>query len=81
MVNAEVRVKKVMSKVFNIKRDIITDETSPDTVGRWDSLQHMNLVLALEEEFGVEFTGEQMNEMLNFRLILIVLQELLNKGS
>jgi len=75
----EDRAKKVMSQVLRIAKSAITDKTSPDIVGSWDSLQHMNLILALEEEFGVEFTGEQMNEMLNFRLIVIILQELLNK--
>jgi acyl carrier protein len=35
----------------------------------------MSLVLALEEEFGVELTDDQVVEILSFKLIKIVLQE------
>ena len=41
----------------------------------WDSLRHMNLVLALEEAFGIAFTPEQTVEILNFPLIKEVLKE------
>ena len=72
------RVKNVVSRVFNISKSSITDNTSPDNVEKWDSLQHMQLIVALEQEFGVEFTGEQMNEMLNYKLIVITIQEMID---
>ncbi len=37
----------------------------------------MNLVLALEEEFGVEFDEAQIGEMVSFELIRLTLQEVL----
>lgn len=77
----EKRVKEVMSKIFNVDVNKVGDDASPDTIEDWDSLHHMNLILALEDEFKVVFSDEQINEMLNFKLILVVLQELFEKRS
>jgi acyl carrier protein len=71
----ELRVKKVLSQVLNIPTEEITENTSPDTEKKWDSLGHMNLVIALEDEFGINFTEQQIIEMLNYPLILCVVKE------
>jgi acyl carrier protein len=75
MQKQEQRLKEVLSRIFNVSLDTITEEASPDTIENWDSLRHMNLVLALEEEFDVEFTDDQVVEILSYKLIKIVLQE------
>lgn len=71
----EDRIKRVMAAVFGIAESDITEDASPDTIEAWDSLRHMSLVLALEEEFGVEFTDDQTVEMLNIKLIKAILSE------
>ena len=71
----ELKLKGVLARTFNVKEDSITDDSSPDTIKNWDSLRHMNLVLALEEEFGVELTDDQLVEILSYTLIKIVLKE------
>ena len=76
---AEERIKNVMSSVFEISVDQIRDDSSPDTIGSWDSLKHMNLVVALEEEFGVIFNDEELSDLENFMLIKFILEEKLNK--
>jgi len=72
----EAKVKEVLSRILEITVEEIDEETSPDTVESWDSLRHMNLVMALEEEFGVQFTDVQIVEMLTYPLIVITLKEL-----
>ncbi len=47
----------------------IDNTTTPDTLEQWDSLKHMSLVIALEEEFGVQFDEEEIVKMLSFPLI------------
>lgn len=54
----------------------INENSSPDTIEAWDSLKHMNLILALEESLNVQFTDEQIVEMLSMELILAVLREI-----
>jgi acyl carrier protein len=70
------RVYKVISQVFNVPIEKINEESSPDNIETWDSLKHMNMVLALEEEFNVQFGEEQILEMLNVGLIIEVLKEI-----
>ena len=65
-----------MASVFGVDMARIGVEASAQTVEQWDSLRHMNLVVALEEEFGVRFTDQQIDELLNFRLIMLTLKEL-----
>lgn len=69
------KLKGVMARIFSVGSAEIGEDASPDTIENWDSLRHMNLVLALEEEFGVEFSDEQVVEIMSFRLIKLVLQE------
>ena len=75
--NMNDRVFKVISQVLNVPLNQIDRESSPDNIDGWDSLKQMNLVLALEEEFGVQFTEEQIVEMLNVALIIEVLKEVM----
>lgn len=71
------KLKEIMAAVLEIEENEITDSTSPQTVESWDSLRQMNLIAAIEEEFEVSFSQEQMMEMLNYQLIKITLEEIL----
>lgn len=75
MIAAEAKLKQVLSDVFGVDASAINDEASVDTIKKWDSLNHLNLVLALEEQFKVSFTEDQVVEMLNYPLVKAVLQE------
>ena len=72
----EEKVSEIMSSVFGIPKEQINLNSSPDNIENWDSLRHMNLVVALEEEFGVSFSDDQMSELLNYQLIVLTLKEL-----
>ena len=69
------RIKNVMSAVFEVSVDKINDNASPDTIESWDSLKHMNLIIALEEEFNVEFSDSETVELLSYKLISIILND------
>ena len=57
------KVRRVASELFDVPPGQITAESSPATLENWDSVQQLNLVLALEEEFGVKFEPEDMENM------------------
>ncbi len=71
----ENRIKEVVASVLNIDVDSIDDTTSPDTVVGWDSLKQMNLIVALEEEFEISFSDDNVADMLNFKLIKLIVKE------
>jgi len=71
----ENRIKNVMAAVFGISIEDINEESSPDSIDNWDSLNLMNLVVSLEEEFDIEFDDDEIVEMLNFKLIVEIIKE------
>ena len=71
----EKRIKKVMSAVFEVNISKIDEKISPETLEQWDSLRHMNLIVALEEEFNIRFSEGDIVEMVTFPLIKMVITE------
>ncbi|MEO5572034.1 MAG: acyl carrier protein [Bacteroidia bacterium] len=63
------KIKNIMSTIFNVDKSAINDDSSPETVETWDSLQHMNMIVALEEEFGIIFNDDQITSMLDFKSV------------
>ena len=53
----------------------INDSSSPDSIVAWESLSHINLVLALEAEFSVSLAPEDVMEMQSVGLIRTILDE------
>lgn len=71
------KLKEVLSAVFEVSIESITEESSSDTIENWDSLRHLNLIIALEEEFDVVIPDEEVGNLVNFKLIEIVINDLL----
>ena len=69
----EKKLKKLVSTVFEIKIDEIDDSTSPDTVEKWDSLQQLNLAMAIENEFKITLSPNDITDMLSYKLIKQIL--------
>ena len=69
------QVRQIAADVFNVPLAEVTPEFSPDTCDNWDSLRHVNLVLALEQSFSVEFTPEEIEQMLSIQTVVTVLEE------
>ena len=57
------QVRAVAADVFQVSTERITPDSSPEVLESWDSVQHLNLVLALEQEFGIQFEPEEMDRM------------------
>ena len=57
------QVTQIVADLFYVDPDELSPASSPETIEDWDSLQHLNLVLALEEVFGLEFTPDEIAEM------------------
>jgi len=69
MTSIEERIKQIMSLVLDVDKYLINDDSSTDSFEEWDSMNHMNLIVALEEEFECEFDEEDIENMINFNVI------------
>ena len=57
------QVQAIASDIFGVPAGRITADSSPETIENWDSMQHLNLVLAIEEKFGVQLDPEDIEQM------------------
>lgn len=71
------KVIQVLVNILQVSPDNISTETTSDDVAKWDSLNHMNMILALEQEFGIRYDQEQMVNMLSVKEIIEVTKEML----
>jgi len=76
----EARLRQIMANVFNLPTNEINDDTSPENTEQWDSIAHLNLVTSIEEEFEIVFSEDQISEMLNFKLIILIIKEVTNQN-
>ncbi len=59
------RLNKVFQDVFDDEEIVVCDTTTSEDIEDWDSLEHINLVAAVEQEFGIKFTMGQVVTMKN----------------
>ena len=67
------RIRGVVADVFGVPTASLGGHSGPNTVNGWDSLGHVNLVLALELEFGVSISPEDAIAMVSLDQIQQVL--------
>lgn len=68
---------KLIEEVF---RDVFDDEiilsesTSQSDIEDWDSVAHVNILIALENEFGVKFSLDEAQSIKNVGDIIAIIQ-------
>ncbi|HWU27298.1 MAG TPA: acyl carrier protein [Rhizomicrobium sp.] len=63
MADASARFFLLLSSVLELDPASLGPDAARDTLEAWDSIKHMYIILALEEEFGVEFADVEIEEL------------------
>jgi acyl carrier protein len=69
------KLRKRLSDVFETDIDKINEESSPDTIEKWDSVHHLYMIMAIEEGFNIKLTDEETMQLVNCRMIELILKE------
>jgi acyl carrier protein len=77
--SVEAKLKSAMGAVLGIDPATIDERTSTDTVEGWDSLKHMQLIIAIEESCGVVLPDEEVTTLTSYKLLKLVVEEQLAK--
>lgn len=70
------RLNRVFREVFDDDTIVVTDTTTADDIDDWDSFEHINLIVAVEEEFsfkipmGKTVTMKNVGEMVDLILAM-----------
>ena len=62
-----ITLKELVAKVLNIDKNILDDESSPETIPSWDSFNGLMMVSELENNFNVKFTISEVVAVKKFR--------------
>jgi acyl carrier protein len=72
----EDRLKQILSSTLNVPEEQIREESSVENVEAWDSLAHLNIILSLEQSFGISISPEEAIEMTSLTSMRKKLREL-----
>jgi acyl carrier protein len=56
-------LEAVFRRVFDDDELVISEATTATSVDGWDSMAHVNLIIAIEKRFGVSFSGADLASM------------------
>ena len=59
------KLTKVFREVFDDDSIVLTSETTADDIEDWDSIEHINLIAAVEDAFGMRFQMREVSGMKN----------------
>ena len=68
------KVIEIIADVLRIGVSEINNESGMNTLDKWDSLQHLNIILAVEEAFNVSFTPEEITSVNSVEKIVEAIQ-------
>ena len=75
------RLRRIAADVLEVTPRQITESVLSETMETWDSVHHLNLVLALEQEFHLQFEPEEIDDMTSIPSVLVVLDRKLQPPS
>ena len=60
--NYKIKIIDIISDILNIKKKEISNKTSINNVQHWDSLKQMQIIIAIEDEFNIKFSEDNLSE-------------------
>lgn len=71
-------LRNIVADVLELPPEEVTPELNSASAGNWDSFRHLQLILALEEEYGVQLDPQRIPELTSVSLLQA---ELKKKGA
>ena len=71
-------IKEIMSRVFEIEVSEILDNASQKDIMKWDSLQHLNLIVEIEDKYDLSLEPEDISDMVTIEKIIEVVNKYKN---
>lgn len=54
------RLNEIFVDILDLEKVDLTEETCSDDIDEWDSLSHIQLIVAIEKDFGLKFKAQEM---------------------
>ena len=63
MADLRAELQEVFQEVFGDSSIVLADAMTANDIDGWDSLMHINLIIAMEKRFGVRFATAEISAM------------------
>lgn len=73
------RLKQTILKELNLDNFDFNENTTADQVPGWDSLSHLNVILAIEKEFNIRFKPYELLKLKNIGELQSLINQKLNQ--
>lgn len=71
------KLNEVFQDIFDDVNIIVNEATTANDIEDWDSLEHINLVVAVEKIFGMKFSMSEVSKFKNVgEMVEIIMQRL-----
>jgi acyl carrier protein len=74
-----VKLKNIILNELKLDNFEFQDDTTADKVPGWDSLSHLNVILAVEKEFNIRFKPYELLKLKNVAELQLLVDSKLNK--
>ena len=68
-------VEEIFRDIFDNDELCITEDTTASDIATWDSLNHINIISAIEKHFGIRFALGELTSMKNVGEMLRLIKE------
>ncbi len=69
------KLKDIFLDVFDLDDVVLTPDTTADDIEEWDSLEHINLISAVESTFKMKFKMKEVSTMKNLGEMISIIEE------
>ena len=73
------KVNEIFCDELDNEDIVLNDDTTADDVEEWDSLSHVQLIVAIEKAFGIKFTSNEILSWSNVGQLVDSIENRLNK--
>jgi len=71
----ESRARAALARVLKVAPESIADDASHNNLSEWDSVHHMNVILAVENDFGIEFEDSELQTLTSLSLLVAAVEK------
>ena len=69
------QIKTIAADLFGVPASSIDDRSSPESISGWDSVQHVSLVMTVEERFSVTIEPEEVDRITRIGDVVALVRE------
>ena len=66
---------EIISSILKVKSSKVSLSTKPEDIISWDSMNHMCIIVALENEFNISFNEDELEKMIDVKSIFEIVSK------